>query len=283
MRFDTRLSHLTLSGDSFLPVVYNVYMNLHLLLLAIIEGATEFLPVSSTAHLIIASHLLTIDLTSEYIKFYLLFIQFGALLAGTIMYFGKIVTNRQLFINLFLSFLPSAVVGFAFYKLFKHLLEGNFALMSFMLFIGGVIFMYLEKFYIPKLQLTVGEGRDELTTSEALCVGLAQAVAIVPGVSRSGATIVVGVLLGIKKSAILEYTFMLALPTLGAAVIYDAYKSRAFLLWSSIGELFIGASVALVSAMLTLWLVRRYLPRLSLWWFGIYRLALAALIIIFLY
>ena len=107
------------------------------------------------------------------------------------------------------------------------------------LFVGGVIFIYLEKVYMKKGGITdVSEfGKREITKTDAFIVGLAQAVAIVPGVSRSGATIVAGILRGIKREVILEYTFILALPTLGAAVLYDTYKSREMLAVASLASL----------------------------------------------
>ena len=255
---------------------------MHLIAVAVLEGITEFLPVSSTAHLIIASKLFALDLTDGYIKFYLLFIQLGALLAGVFLYTKRVLTDRTLFMNICVSFLPSAAVGFVCYKLFKKLLEGNMLLIASMLALGGLVFMYLEKVLMKK-----GGGGDpsafgknEITKTDAFIVGLVQALAIVPGVSRSGATIVAGILRGIKKEVIVEYTFILALPTLGAAVLYDAYKSRDMLsAISSYGELLIGFIVAGITAFVTLFLVRTYLRRLSLSYFGFYRILLALLVL----
>ena len=104
-------------------------MNIHLALISLIEGITEFLPVSSTAHLIILAKITEVDLTDPYIKFYLLFIQFGALLAGLILFSKKILMNKHMFVNIVISFIPSAVLGFVFYKMFKQLLEGNILLL----------------------------------------------------------------------------------------------------------------------------------------------------------
>lgn len=258
-------------------------MNLHLVLISILEGLTEFLPISSTAHLIIFSKFSQIDLTDDYIKFYLLFIQLGALLAGASIFARKIFTDKKLFVNIVVSFIPSAAVGFIFYKAFKHLLEGNILLMAAMLIIGGLIFIYIEKVFLKKVE-NIQKQKETITIKDAFIVGLAQAIAIIPGVSRSGATIIAGVFRGIKKSVIIEYTFILALPTLGAAVLYDAYKSREiFTMLYNYNELIFGFVLAFISGFLTLYILRKYLTRISLSFFGWYRIMLAILILIVLY
>lgn len=251
-------------------------MNIHLALVSLLEGITEFLPISSTAHLILFSKFSGLDLSDAYIKFYLLFIQFGALLAGIILFSKKLFTNKELFTNIVISFIPSAILGFIFYKLFKHLLEGNIPLLVAMLVLGGVVFIYLEKIYTKKVV-----ERDVMTKKDALIVGLAQAVAIIPGVSRSGATIIAGMFGGIKKAVIIEYTFILALPTLGAAVLYDAYKSRDTLsAIVSYQELMFGFVIAFVSGFITLSLLKKYLPRISLTAFGWYRIVLGVFVLL---
>jgi len=255
-------------------------MHISYFILAFLEGLTEYLPISSTAHLILAGKVLAIDLVDPYVKFYLLFIQLGALFAGVILFTRRILTDRSLLLNLVVSFVPTAILGFAFYKVFKHLLEGNLPLMVAMLAIGGCVFIYLEKVFTPRM-IVMGKGdRTVLTLRDAGIVGVAQALAIIPGVSRSGVTIVAGMLLGLKKTAIFEYTFFLALPTLGAAVIYDAYKSRDTLAaLTSYTDLFTGFVVAAVVGYATLVIVRKYLSRLSLSAFGWYRIALAIVVL----
>lgn len=257
-------------------------MNLDLTLISIIEGVTEFLPISSTAHLILAGKLLTLNLADDYTKFYLLAIQFGALLSGVFFFGKKVLTDRKLIINIFVSFLPSAVVGFALYKIFKELLEGNFVLLSLTLLLGGIIFIYLEKSFIKKSNPENAGvfGKDDITLTDAFVVGLAQSTAIIPGVSRSGATITAGILRGIKKAVIIEYTFILALPTLGSAVLYDAYKSREiFTSMDSFDGLFSGTLIAFAGGLLTLYFLQKYLTKISLTYFGIYRIILSIFIL----
>lgn len=180
-----------------------------------------------------------------------------------------------MFTNIVISFIPSAVFGFIFYKLFKQLLEGNILLLVSMLVLGGFVFIYLEKVFVKKVI-----ERDVMTKQDALLVGLAQAVAIIPGVSRSGATIIAGMFRGIKKAVIVEYTFILALPTLGAAVVYDAYKNREMLATiTSYKELFFGFVIAFIVAFITLSLLKKYLPRISLTAFGWYRIVLGVFVL----
>lgn len=259
-------------------------MDIHLILISALEGLTEFLPISSTAHLIIASKFFSVDLTDAYIKFFLLFIQLGALGAGMFIFAKKIFTDKKLFVNICISFIPSAVVGFVFYKLFKKLLEGNMLILALALALGGVIFIYLEKVFMRKGGTISPSyfGKTEMSKMDAFVVGLAQAVAIIPGVSRSGATIVAGILRGIKKDVIIEYTFILALPTLGAAVLYDAYKSRAMLASiNSYADLFLGFIIAFVVAGITLFLLKKYLSKISLTFFGWYRIILACIVLVY--
>lgn len=259
-------------------------MDAYLIALSILEGLTEFLPISSTAHLIIASKLFAADLTDAYIKFYLLFIQLGALGAGVFIFAKRILTDKKLFINICVSFVPTAAIGFVLYKLFKKLLEGDMLVLALALGIGGIIFIYLEKVFMHKggVKDLQDFGKSEMTKMDAFIVGIAQAVAIIPGVSRSGATIVAGILRGIKKDVIIEYTFILALPTLGTAVLYDAYKSREMLgSVNSYGDLFIGFAVAFVVAGITLFLLKKYLSRISLTFFGWYRIVLAFAVLLF--
>lgn len=259
-------------------------MNLDLVFISLLEGLTEFLPVSSTAHLIIFSKILSVDLTDPYIKFYLLAIQLGALLAGILFFAKKVFNDKKLFINICISFLPSAIIGFALYKVFKKLLEGNMFILASALLLGGIIFIYLEKVFMKRGGMHNREdfGVSKMSRVDAFIVGLAQAVAIVPGVSRSGATIIAGILRGIKKTVIIEYTFILALPTLGAAVFYDAYRSREMLLsLNSYSELGLGFLIALITAGITLYLMKKYLLKISLAVFGWYRILLFFAIILY--
>ncbi len=249
-------------------------MNFHLLIVSFIEGITEFLPVSSTAHIILTSKLLGINTADDYIKFYTLFVQMGALLAGIILFSKKLLTDKKTFINICISFVPTAIIGFVLYKLFKFLLEGNMLLMASMLLLGGFILIYLEKYFIKNIV-----EKEEISKKVAFVIGVAQALAIVPGVSRSGITIIAGMFSGIKKSVIIEYSFLLALPTIGAAVIYDTYKSRDLLYnINSYTELFYGFVLSFVTAFIVLFFLKKYISKISLTFFGWYRIIIAVII-----
>jgi undecaprenyl-diphosphatase len=259
-------------------------MNIDLFAVSIVEGITEFLPISSTAHLIIVSKLASLDLTDTYIKFYLLFIQLGALGAGIFLFTKRIFSDKDLFFNMCISFLPSAAVGFVFYKLFKKLLEGNMLILALALGLGGAIFISLEKIFMRRngVQDLRDFGKSNITKTDAFIIGLAQAAAIIPGVSRSGATIIAGIFRGIKKEVIIEYTFLLALPTLGAAVLYDAYKSRALIeTMHSYSEVSLGFLLSFVVSGITLFLLKKYLSKLSLTYFGWYRILLALCVLVY--
>jgi undecaprenyl-diphosphatase len=265
-------------------------MNLDLIIVSIVEGITEFIPVSSTAHIILFSKIFSIDTTDQYIKFYSLFIQAGALLAGIVLFYKKIFTDKKIIINICASFIPTAIIGFVLYKLFKSLLDGNMVLIAIVLILGGCVLIYLEKLYMKKSMLSHGltdlneVGRDEITIKEAVVIGLAQATAIIPGVSRSGATIVAGILMGIKKSVIVEYTFILAIPTIAVATLYDLYKSRDLIYsLNSYNELFVGFVVSFLSAFVVLFIFKKSLRRISLSMFGWYRIVIAIIILIYFY
>lgn len=248
-----------------------------LILISILEGVTEFLPISSTAHLIILSKILSIDLTLPYVKFYLLAIQMGALLAGVFLFSKIILSDKKIISNIAISFIPSAIIGFILYKTFKVLLEGNIPLLALMLLLGGVVFIYLEKYVIKDVE---SFGKSDMTKTDAFIVGLAQAIAIIPGVSRSGATIVAGILRGIKKEVIIEYTFLLALPTLGTAVAYDTYKSLNLLSGlENFSGLFIGVFISFATALATLYFLKKHLKTISLSAFGVYRIIISLIII----
>jgi undecaprenyl-diphosphatase len=266
-------------------------MNLHLVIVSIVEGLTEFIPVSSTAHIIIFSKIFNIDTTSEYIKFYSLFIQSGALLAGIVLFSKKIFSDKRMLTNIILSFIPTSVIGFLLYKLFKSLLAGNMVLIVTTLIVGGAVLIFLEKFFLKRIADTSGladikdVGRDSITSRDAVIIGIAQALAIVPGVSRSGATIAAGIFMGIKKSVIIEYTFILAIPTIAAAVAFDTYKSFDVIYsLNSYNELVIGFLVSFASAFILLNFFKNRLGRISLTMFGWYRIIVAVLIfLIFVY
>ncbi|HSN38651.1 MAG TPA: undecaprenyl-diphosphate phosphatase [Burkholderiales bacterium] len=230
------------------------------LILGIVEGLTEFLPISSTGHLIIVGQLL--DFNDDKGKVFEIVIQTGAMLAVVWEYrqrFARIFTGLgsdpavQRFVwNLLIAFLPAALLGLAFASAIKqHLFRAIPVALAFVA--GGLIILWVER--RPR-QARV-ESVDDMTWRDALKVGFAQAFALIPGTSRSGATIIGGMLFGLSRRAATEFSFFLAVPTLVAAGFYDLYKHRALLDSGDFGVFSVGGAAAFVSAFLCVrWLLR---------------------------
>lgn len=248
---------------------------LQTLLLSIVEGVTEFLPISSTGHLILASKLLDISQT-EFVKSFEIIIQFGAILAVVVIYFKKLVINLSfdLYKKLFIAFLPSAVFGLFFYKYIKLYLIGNSMVVVWSLLIGGIIMLLFEKFHKAKDQ--------KLTAKSFLVIGLFQVLSMVPGVSRAFATIFGGMVVGMKKEEATEFSFLLAIPTMVAASGLDLIKTDLSV-WtnSDFKLLLIGFIGSFITAYIVVkWLIK-FVQNHNFNIFGWYRIALA-LIFIFL-
>lgn len=242
---------------------------LHALILGIVEGLTEFLPVSSTAHLILAGHALG-DLDDAFQKSFEIIIQLGAILAVVAIYWRRLLDVRLLR-TLVIAFIPTGVIGLTVYKAVKAYLLGNLAIVLTSLLVGGVVLILFDRRphdpdEIPAL--------DRITTRQALLVGLFQSIAIIPGVSRSAATIVGGSLLGIPRRTIIEFSFLLAVPTMAAATGLDLLKNyRA--LSGHFGVLAVGFVVSFITALLAIRSFLAFIRRRSFAAFGWYRVALA--------
>ncbi len=243
------------------------------LILGAIEGITEFLPISSTGHLILASELLGLT-PSTFLSSFHIAIQLGAIAAVVFLYWKSFLDIRFL-TKLFVAFLPTGLVGFLVYPYVKEYLLGNSMIVVASLFIGGVVLIVFELLHKEKPESL--EGAKQITYKQALLVGCFQSIAIIPGVSRSAATIIGGLLAGMRRVAIVEFSFLLAVPTMIAATGYDLLKSADTFAFDDFGLLALGFLtafvVALVSMRFLLTLVRRYtfIP------FGIYRIVLAVL------
>ena len=223
----------------------------HALILGIVEGLTEFLPVSSTGHLILAGSLLGFN--DERGKVFEVVIQTGAMLAVLWEYRRRFFrVDLALYRNLVVAFIPAAVLGLAFGKYIKaYLFKPVPVALAFI--IGGVIILWVER---RNLRSRVENTRD-MTPLDALKVGVAQCFALIPGTSRSGATIIGGMLFGLSRPAATEFSFFLAVPTLVAAGLYDLWKSRALLSAADAGMFAVGSLTAFVSAFVVIrWLIR---------------------------
>jgi len=244
------------------------------LILGVVEGITEFLPISSTGHLILASALL--GATDERWKVFNIVIQTGAMLAVVWEYRARFFrVDVALYRNLIVAFIPAAVVGLAFSKYIKaHLFHAVPVALAFI--VGGVIILLVERrSFTPRVEET-----RAMTWLDALKVGIAQCFALIPGTSRSGATIIGGMLFGLSRRAATEFSFFLAVPTLVAAGAYDLFKNRALLSAHDAPIFGVGLVVAFVSAFVVIrWLIR-YVATHDFKPFAWYRIAFGLLVLL---
>ena len=245
------------------------------ILFGAIEGLTEFLPVSSTGHLIMLSKILGISQTDSQ-KAFEVIIQLGAILAVFGVYFKKLIHNKDLLFKLSIAFLPTGILGFLLYKHVKELFIPTTT--AYMLIIGGIIFIVLEKFYKPS-EHHITE-ISEITIKQAIIIGFAQSCAMVPGTSRSGATIIGGLLSGLNRKLAVEFSFLLALPTMLVATAYDVFKHNDKMVIDDVNAIAIGFGVAFLVAFFAIKTFIKFISRVSFVPFGIYRIVVG---ILFLY
>ncbi|HUR94736.1 MAG TPA: undecaprenyl-diphosphate phosphatase [Gemmatimonadales bacterium] len=254
-------------------------------LLGLIEGVTEFIPVSSTGHLILASAWL--GETDEAAKTFDIFIQLGAILAIVWLYRARLVravldarsepVSRRLLLNLGIAFLPAAVVGFLAHDWIKAVLFRP-TVVALALVVGGVLILLIERLAPRERMTTV----DELRPTTALGIGLAQVLSLVPGTSRSGATIMGGFALGLSRRAATEFSFFLSIPVMFAATGYDLLKSRDALTLADAPAFAMGFLVAFVSAVVVVRAFLRYVSGHTFAVFAWYRIALGLLLLLLL-
>ncbi|HKU47505.1 MAG TPA: undecaprenyl-diphosphate phosphatase [Burkholderiales bacterium] len=243
------------------------------LVLGIVEGLTEFLPVSSTGHLILAGDLLGFDHPSRDV-FYIA-IQTGAMLAVLWEYRARFLrVDLQLWRNLIVAFIPAAMIGLAFGSLIKHYLFKPVPV-ALAFIIGGIIILLVDR----KERTYRVDSTQAMTALDALKVGIAQCFALIPGTSRSGATIIGGMLFGLSRKAATEFSFFLAVPTLIAAGAYDSLKHRELFAMKDLGMWAAGLVVSFISAFLVIrWLIR-YVATHDFRWFAWYRIAFGLLVL----
>ena len=247
------------------------------LILGIVEGLTEFLPISSTGHLILASDLLGAN--DERGKVFDIAIQTGAVLAVIWEYRARLFrVDPKLWLNLIVAFIPAAVLGLAFGAYIKaHLFSAVPVASAFI--VGGLIILFVER---KKLSSRV-DGTEAMSWLDALKVGIAQCFALIPGTSRSGATIIGGMLFGLSRRAATEFSFFLAVPTLLAAGAYDLWKNRALFAARDLPMFAVGLAAAFVSAFVVIrWLIR-YVATHDFRPFAWYRIVFGAVVLLTAY
>lgn len=264
--------------QSFMDII----LLLKALILGVVEGLTEFLPISSTGHLILAGDLLNFN--DDRGKLFEIVIQSGAILAVVWEYrkrlahvcsgLGRDRAANRLVLNLFIAFLPLAVLGLAFGKAIKaHLFAPIPVATAFIL--GAFVILWAER----KNHTVRIETVDEMRPMDAVKMGIAQAFALIPGTSRSGSTIIGGMLFGLSRQAATEFSFFLAIPTLGVATVYQVYKERALLSADDLGMWIVGFISAFISAFLCVRWLLRYISSHDFVPFAWYRIAFGIVVL----
>jgi undecaprenyl-diphosphatase len=257
------------------------------LVLGVVEGLTEFLPISSTGHLILVGDLL--GFSDEKAKVFEIVIQTGAMLAvvweyrtrfwGVLAGLSSDRASQRFALNLLVAFMPAAVLGLAFSKLIKtYLFHAIPVALAFI--VGGFIIFWVERFLHPRVRV---DRVDDMDWRDALKVGFAQAFALIPGTSRSGATIIGGMLFGLSRKAATEFSFFLAVPTLVAAGAYDFWKNRSLFDAGDAGLFAIGSITAFMSAFLCVRWLLRYIATHDFTPFAWYRIVFGVAVLVTAY
>ena len=261
------------------------------LLLAIVEGITEFLPVSSTGHMIIASKLLGIAAT-PFVKLFLVVIQLGAILSVLVVYWKRFFQNIDFYLKLLVAFLPIVVVGLLLKKHIDALLE-SVTTVALMLLLGGIVLVFIDKWFPQEDAQHGGHPVTNPSYRQAFVIGVFQCLAVVPGVSRSAATIIGGLTQKLTRRAAAEFAFFLAMPTMAAAAAKDLldYYQDAHAQGIDLGQLFsaqevqllvLGNVVAFGVALLAIRLFVGFVAKYGFRAFGIYRIIVGGLLLVML-
>ncbi len=255
----------------------------HAIILGIIEGVTEFLPISSTGHLILASKILRLAST-DFLKSFEIGIQLGAILAVVVIYWRSFFVKFEILKKVIVAFLPTAALGLIFYKVIKQFLLGSEQVVLWALFLGGVFLIIFEILYPHTKNFGVGVNREKqgaveeiekISWREAFTIGLFQSVAMIPGVSRAAATIIGGLILGLKRKTIVEFSFLLAVPTMAAATGLDLISSGGRFSPDEFGLLAVGFIFSFITALCAIKFFLKFIKNHSFIIFGVYRIILA--------
>lgn len=244
------------------------------IIIAIVEGITEFLPVSSTGHMIITQELMGMPI-NDFVKAFTVNIQFGAILSVIVLYWKRFFQNFEFYYKLAIGFLPAGIIGFLLMDFIDQML-GSVLVVAIMLVLGGVILIMTDKWF------TKTNKSQEITYTTAFKIGLFQCIAMIPGVSRSAATIIGGMTQGLTRKTAAEFSFFLAIPTMFAAAGYKLLKNYDIISSQNISLLLIGNLVAFIIAMIAIKTFITLLTRYGFKWFGYYRILIGMVIIIML-
>jgi undecaprenyl-diphosphatase len=247
------------------------------IILGIIEGFTEFLPISSTGHLIVASQFLGLDQNAA-TKAYEVIIQFAAILAVVMNYKDKFTFKKiDLWTKVFVAFLPIGAVGYLFASQIKELF--SIEIVAIMFIVGGVVFLIVEKFFLKDESILVDDV-EQVTMKQSVVIGLAQVLALIPGTSRAGSTIIGALLVGLSRKASAEFSFLLALPVMSAVSAYDLLKHYKEFSDANLLTLGVGFIVSFIVAYLTIKLFMKFLEKFTFVAFGLYRILFGTVLLL---
>jgi undecaprenyl-diphosphatase len=249
------------------------------IVLAIVEGITEFLPVSSTGHMIIASSLMGIQ-SNDFVKLFTVAIQLGTILSVVVLYFKRFFKSFDFYYKLIAAFIPAVIFGLLFSDKIDELLESPLTV-GISLLLGGIVLLFVDKWF----KNAPIENADKINYPTAVIIGVFQCLAMIPGVSRSGASIVGGMTQKLTRKAAAEFSFFLAVPTMFAATakkLYDFYKDGHTINSQEINLLIIGNVIGFIVALIAIKSFIGYLSKNGFKVFGIYRIIVGAIIIILL-
>lgn len=255
---------------------------LQTIILGIVEGITEFLPVSSTFHLIWVSTLLGIDQT-DVVKLFEVVIQAGAIFAVVLLYWKDLLTNRNMMMKVFVTTIPTAIIGLGLYSTIKDVFFESIHFTTIVFILVGVGFLLIE-YLVSKKKFLPQKSITSLTLKDAVIIGFVQALAVVPGVSRAGSVIIGMMLLNYRREESAKYSFLVSVPIILAASLYDLYVMQEVLLSSSnvVTNLLLGIIVSFISAYIGVkWFVG-YLQKNSLVLFGWYRIVVGIILLLIL-
>lgn len=247
------------------------------LIISIVEGLTEFLPISSTGHMIITEKLLGLDANDPFIQAFIVNIQFGAILSVVAIYFKKFIQSWDFYWKLLVAFLPAAFFGLLLNNYIEKLL-GSVAVVATMLVLGGIILVFVDKWFLKNEQIE----DQEITYKKALIIGFYQVIAMIPGVSRSAATIIGGQTQKLNRKNAAEFSFFLAVPTMFAAAGYKLLENYKIIDNHNISLLIFGNIVSFLVALLAIKFFISFLTKNGFKLFGYYRIVVGLVILILL-
>ncbi len=247
---------------------------LHVVSLAVTEGLTEFLPVSSTGHLVLISNLMKLP-QDEFTKTFEIFIQLGAILAVVYLYFHQLTKTIAVWPKIVASFIPTSIMGTIFYHQIKNVLLGSTSVVLVSLSAGAIVILIAENFLVGKKRHLVQ--LSQLSLFQAFGIGISQSISLIPGVSRAAASIIGGLLVGLDRKSAVEYSFFIAIPTMFAATGLDLLKTGLSFTPSQYVNLLTGFVISFATALVSIKFLLRIVKNYSLAPFALYRILLAVI------